>query len=143
MIAPDALRAAIEKAQDTNLINATVASQFAAIGALEAGAGYPRSYLTGLAEIRQRVVAQLAVLANKCTTPQTEGAFYLFLKINTDLHALTLAEQLIERYKVAVIPGTAFGMTNACYLRVAYGALPKEMIEEGVSRLVKGIDTLT
>ncbi|MEM8488842.1 MAG: pyridoxal phosphate-dependent aminotransferase [Bacteroidota bacterium] len=143
MVAPNALRTAIEKAQDTNLINATVASQFAALGALEEGASYPRSFLSGLAKVRQRVVGQLATLADKCTVPQTEGAFYLFLKINTDMHALTLAEQLIKQHKVAVIPGTAFGMEKACYLRIAYGALEKAKVEEGVRRLVAGIDKLT
>lgn len=143
MVAPHALRLAIEKAQDTNLINATVASQFAAVGALEAGASYPRSFLEGFATTRKRVVEQLATLGNKCITPKTEGAFYLFLKINTDMHALALAEALIKNHRVAVIPGTAFGMHKACYLRVAYGALPQKEIEEGVRRLVTGIDALT
>ena len=39
---------------------------------------------------------------------------------------MTLAERLIREHKVAVIPGPAFGMTDGCYFRVAYGALQKE-----------------
>ena len=39
----------------------------------------------------------------------------------------------------AVIPGTAFGMTEGCYFRVAYGALQKETVAEGVGRLVAGM----
>ena len=51
---------------------------------------------------------------------------------------LALAERLIREHQVAVIPGTAFGMTDGCYLRVAYGALQKETVAEGIGRLVRG-----
>jgi aspartate/methionine/tyrosine aminotransferase len=46
---------------------------------------------------------------------------------------------LIREHQVAVIPGTAFGMTDGCYLRVAYGALQKETVAEGIGRLVRGL----
>ena len=49
------------------------------------------------------------------------------------------AERLIREHQVAVIPGTAFGMTDGCYLRVAYGALQKETVAEGIGRLVLGL----
>ncbi len=35
-----------------------------------------------------------------------------------------------------MIPGPAFGMTDGCYFRVAYGALQKETVAEGIGRLV-------
>jgi aspartate/methionine/tyrosine aminotransferase len=38
-----------------------------------------------------------------------------------------------------VIPGTAFGMIEGCYFRVAYGALRRETVAEGVGRLVTGL----
>jgi aspartate/methionine/tyrosine aminotransferase len=43
---------------------------------------------------------------------------------------------------VAVIPGTAFGMTGGCYFRVAYGALEPDTVAEGIGRLVKGLRAL-
>jgi aspartate/methionine/tyrosine aminotransferase len=43
---------------------------------------------------------------------------------------------------VAVIPGNAFGLTNGCYFRVAYGALEKATVAEGIGRLVKGLRTI-
>jgi aspartate/methionine/tyrosine aminotransferase len=52
---------------------------------------------------------------------------------------LALAERLIREHKVAVIPGSAFGMTDGCYLRVAYGALQKDTVAEGIGRLVGGL----
>ena len=52
---------------------------------------------------------------------------------------MALAERLIREHKVAVIPGTAFGMTDGCYFRVAYGALQKATVAEGIGRLVTGL----
>ena len=52
---------------------------------------------------------------------------------------MTIAERLIREHKVAVIPGPAFGMTDGCYFRVAYGALQKATVAEGIGRLVAGL----
>jgi aspartate/methionine/tyrosine aminotransferase len=48
---------------------------------------------------------------------------------------------LIREHKVAVIPGTAFGMPG-CYFRVAFGALQKATVAEGIGRLVTGLRAL-
>ena len=52
---------------------------------------------------------------------------------------MQIAERLVREHKVAVIPGPAFGMTDGCYLRVAYGALQKDTVAEGIGRLVNGL----
>jgi len=49
-----------------------------------------------------------------------------------------LAERLIQEHKVAVLPGMTFGI-EGCYLRIAYGALQKATVAEGMGRLVKGL----
>ena len=49
---------------------------------------------------------------------------------------MAIAERLIREHKVAVIPGPAFGMSDGCYFRVAYGALQKATVAEGIGRLV-------
>lgn len=142
MVAPANLQLALMKAQDTNLINATVASQHAALGALEAGGAYPKSYLDGLTEVRTMVLERLKSIADICTVPHTTGAFYAFIKVDTQMPALVLAERLIAEYKIAVIPGSAFGMSDGCYLRIAFGALQKDTVEEGIGRLVRGLRIL-
>ena len=71
--------------------------------------------------------------------PAADGAFYCLLNVNTELEPLALAERLIREHKVAVIPGPAFGMTDGCYFRVAYGALQKATVAEGIGRLVSGL----
>jgi aspartate/methionine/tyrosine aminotransferase len=139
VVYPEHLDAAMMKSQDTILICPTVASQLAAIAALEVGRPYCEPHVRALAEIREIVVSRLGELAPLAQVPAADGAFYCLLRVATAIDSLALAERLIREHQVAVIPGTAFGMTDGCYLRVAYGALQKETVAEGIGRLVRGL----
>jgi aspartate/methionine/tyrosine aminotransferase len=136
---PAALEAAMRKIQDTLLICPPVVSQFAAVGALTAGAGYVRGKLRGLADVRAVVRRELMALHDVCTVPPAQGAFYFLLRVRPALPSLALAERLIREHGVAVIPGSAFGVEAPCSLRVAYGALEKETATEGLRRLATGL----
>jgi aspartate/methionine/tyrosine aminotransferase len=142
LVYPDTLADAISKTQDTILICPTIISQVAAAAALGVGRSYCEPHVRELADVREIVVGQLQRLAPIAEVPAADGAFYVLLKVNTSIAPLVLAERLIREYKVAVIPGTAFGMTRGCYLRVAYGALQKQTVAEGIGRLVAGVGAL-
>ncbi len=142
MVIPDHLFSAVNKIQDTILICPPVVSQFAAAGAMKVGAGYCRQKVEQLADVRQLVLTELDQLKDCAIIPPSDGAFYFFLKLKTDLQPLALVERLVKEHRVAAIPGSAFGMENGCYLRVAYGALQRETVAEGIGRLVKGIKTI-
>jgi aspartate/methionine/tyrosine aminotransferase len=139
---PEHLASAMAKSQDTILVCATVAAQVGAIAALDIGRSYCRPYVAELAEIRDVVISKLSALAPIASVPTADGAFYALLKVNTDLPPMQIAERLIREHKVAVIPGPAFGMTDGCYFRVAYGALQRETVAEGIGRLVSGLRAL-
>ncbi len=141
MLIPDHLFSAVNKIQDTILICPPVVSQFAAAGAMKVGAGYCRQKVEQLAEVRKLVLTELEQLKDFAVIPPSDGAFYFFLKLNTELKPLALVERLVKEHSVAAIPGSAFGI-EGCYLRVAYGALQSETVTEGVGRLVKGIKTI-
>jgi aspartate/methionine/tyrosine aminotransferase len=142
MAYPEALEPAIAKVQDTILVCPPVISQAAAVAAMEVGPAYCRRHLPALAEIRDVVGAELRSLEPLCTVPPADGAFYCFIRVNAAADPMTLAERLIREHRVAVIPGTAFGVTEGCYFRVAYGALQKETVAEGIGRLVGGLRSL-
>lgn len=141
MVIPDQLFEAVNKVQDTILICPPVISQFAAVGAMQVGRAYSAERLAQLAEVRQSVMRELAQLEAHCSVPPADGAFYFYLKLNTLLHPLALVERLIREYRVAAIPGNAFGSAG-CYLRISYGALQSETVKEGVGRLVHGLQTI-
>lgn len=138
---PAHLEAAMTKLQDTMLICPPIASQVAAEAAMKEGRAYCAPYLVELAEVRGLVLAELAKLAPTVRLPKAEGAFYAFVKIDSGSDPMTICERLIHDYKVAVLPGTTFGV-EGCYLRIAYGALRKETVVEGMGRLVKGLRDL-
>jgi aspartate/methionine/tyrosine aminotransferase len=139
MVIPEALYMPVKKIQDTILICPPVVSQWAAVGAMRAGANYCRQKLIMTAEIRELFLNELSSIRDIITVPRADGAFYFLLRIHRDLDPMTLVKQLIEQHKVALIPGTTFGMEIGCYLRVAFGALEKDTAAEGIGRLVAGL----
>lgn len=138
MAYPEHLEAALTKIQDTVLICPPIASQVAAAAALGTGRAYCQPYLVELAEVRALVLSQLAKLATRVRVPPAEGAFYCFVKIDSAMDPMTVAERLIREHRVAVLPGATFGI-DGCYLRIAYGALQKATVAEGMGRLVRGL----
>jgi aspartate/methionine/tyrosine aminotransferase len=139
---PERLEAAMMKSQDTILICPTIAAQIGAAAALQIGRSYCQPFVRELDEIRQIVVSELSSLAPLVTVPAADGAFYCLIRVDTDMDPMALNERLVREHKVAVIPGPAFGMTSGCYFRVAYGALQKETVAEGIGRLVNGLRQL-
>lgn len=139
---PSHLAGAMAKIQDTVLVCATMVAQVAAIAALEVGRSYCEPHVRELAEIREIVRSELSALAPLAEVPAADGAFYVLLKVHTKQEPLALAERLIREHKVAVTPGPAFGMTDGCYFRVAYGALQKQTVAMGIGRLVGGLRAL-
>ena len=139
MVIPQHLLMPIQKVQDTNLICPPVISQYAALGALNEGKVYCQQHLAEIDRVRKIVKAQLESIPHLCRVSHAAGAFYFFLKINTDLPDLELVKRLVEEYKVAVIPGSTFGIENGCYLRVAYGSLQADTAKTGIERLIAGL----
>ena len=144
MVYPAHLEPAMRKIQDTVLICPPVVSQYAALGALEAGASYVHEQRRSIAVVRDAVKRELAPLVSDglCEIPEAQGAFYFLLRVRSRHASLEMAERLIREHRVAVIPGNAFGLTQGCHLRVAYGALQPDTATEGIRRLVTGIRAL-
>jgi aspartate/methionine/tyrosine aminotransferase len=142
MVIPEHLLVPVKKIQDTILICPPVVSQYAALGALQAGTEYCKEHINAIASVRQLVLDSLKRLESLCAIAPADGAFYFLLKVHTQLGAFELVEQLIREHRVAVMPGTTFGMDDGCYLRVAYGALQKETVAEGIERLVQGLQKI-
>ncbi len=142
MVIPEHLLVAVKKVQDTILICPPVISQYAALGALKVGFSYCQKHLQEITAVREMMLRSLKSIEDLSTIAPANGAFYFFLKINTQINDFQLVKRLIQEHRIAVIPGTTFGMNNGCYLRVAYGALQKETAGEGIERLVRGLRTI-
>jgi aspartate/methionine/tyrosine aminotransferase len=139
MVFPAHLSEAIYKIQDTVVICAAKASQRVALAALDTGAAYCRERVEELARVRETVLVQLAGAGDVCTVPTPAGAFYCFLRVHAPIEPLALVERLIRGHRVAALPGSVFGVTDGCSLRVSYGALDAASVDEGLDRLVRGL----
>jgi aspartate/methionine/tyrosine aminotransferase len=139
MVIPPHLFASVLKAQDTNLICPPAVSQYAAMGALEVGSGYCREQLATLRRVRAIMLEELGGLEGLGDVPPAKGAFYFLLRLKLPMDSMTVAERLIREHRVAAIPGTAFGVVDACTLRISYGALTEATARQGTQRLVQGL----
>ena len=142
MLIPKALYMPVMKAQDTNLICASMIAQVAAVGAMVTGADYCRDKLLVISETRKLVLKELKTIEHFCAFPDSQGAFYILIKVETSLDSMTLTRKLIEEFKVAVLPGEAFGIDTGCYLRISYGALELISVVEGIRRFTQGLNSL-
>ena len=139
MVIPGMLWDAVNKIQDTLLICPPAVSQHAAIAALRVGRSYTSAHLPELDGLRRLIFEALGDPDVPCDVPPAGGAFYYLVRVHSTLDPLALTERLIRNHHVAVIPGSAFGDTAGCSIRISYGALRPESVTEGVGRLVSGL----
>ena len=142
MLFPSSLLEAVKKIQDTNVICAPVVSQFAAVGVLETGRQWVEERIESIAAVRRIALDALSSLGERVTVPRADGAFYFLVRVHRGEDSVEFVERLIRRHGIALIPGTAFGMDDGCYLRIGYGAVNAAAMEEGMERLVAGISAL-
>jgi aspartate/methionine/tyrosine aminotransferase len=139
MVLPVSLWDAVNKIQDTFLVCPPAISQQAALAALRVGAAYPRAGLARLDRMRHLILDALRRPDVPCDTPEANGAFYYFTKVRSAMDPLALVERLVKEHRVAVMPGTAFGASDGCCLRVSYGMLDEQTAAEGIARLTSGL----
>jgi aspartate/methionine/tyrosine aminotransferase len=141
MLIPPELLGAVRKIQDTNVICPPVISQYAALEAIAEGRAYCAPMIERLDGVRRYLAERLAGV-DGVEANDARGAFYVFLKLPGQGSDLEIVQRLVADHRVAVIPGSAFGVTGGRYLRVSYGALDPETAIEGIDRLCTGLAAL-
>ena len=142
---PREVIAAINKIQSHSTSNPTSISQKAAVAAL----GGPQDFVQKLRlefDRRRTYIADRLAALPEVRTALPEGAFYIFPNFSayyqnkiggkTIKDSLELADYLLERAQIAVVPGAAFG-EDQC-LRFSY-ATSLALIEKGMDRLEKAL----
>lgn len=140
MVVPEQLLMPIKKVQDTNLICPPRIVQSAMMSALQVGGSWCKTQAAPFEAVRNRVFEELAELTGIRNLTLPQGAFYFLLGLDSKLDSMQVCEQLIRQYGVAVLPGSTFGVDDACSIRLSYGALAADTVMEGVGRLVRGLE---
>jgi len=129
--APEPLAQAIDKIQNHSVSNATTFAQYGALAALEGEQTFIED-LRGEYDVkRQFMYGRLRQIPNiRVVEPQ--GAFYFFVYTGQmGLKSLNLCDKLLSRYKVAAVPGVAFGYDEG--IRLSY-CTTLDILNEGLGR---------
>lgn len=144
---PDVIRAAT-KIQSQSTSNPNSIAQWASIAALDGDQSIVAE-MTQVFQQRCEYVLQRLAQLDGVTCPPPAGAFYVFPNFSAYygrkagnrpiMNSLELADYLMEKANVAVVPGSAFG-EDRC-LRFSY-ALSMDDLKEGFDRMAAALERL-
>jgi aspartate aminotransferase len=131
--APKPIAEALSKIQGHTTSNATTFAQYGALAALQSEES--KTFVADLnAEYdvrRQFVYNRLKAIPNIKVSEPT-GAFYMFIDTTQiGLKSVNLCDKLLTRYRVAAVPGIAFGNDNS--IRLSY-CTTLDVLNEGLTR---------
>jgi len=137
---PADLIEAMMKVHQYSMLCAPILSQEAAVEALEHGADGMKSMREQYHRRRDLVVRRFREAGLACHSPG--GAFYAFPSIKkTGLSERDFAYGLLEKHKVAVVPGTAFGPDGTGFVRASFATGYDQLIEacDRIERFVQAL----
>ena len=138
--APQVLTDAMMKVHQYSMLCASIIAQKAGIEALRNGAAEVEKMRHEYALRRNLMLEGFARIGIPCFPPG--GAFYLFPDITKfGLSSRDFAFGLLEKESVAVVPGTAFGVSGEGCVRACY-ATSRAELEEALVRIERFVNTL-
>ncbi|HVS30624.1 MAG TPA: pyridoxal phosphate-dependent aminotransferase [Thermoanaerobaculia bacterium] len=143
-IAHPEIIAALGRIQSHSTSNPSSISQAAALEALRGDDSAVRRMYEAYCERRAWLVPALNAIPGFCCA-DPDGAFYVFPDISgcfgkAGIHdSQSFANFLLDEARVAVVPGSAFGLDE--FVRISY-ATSMERLREGVARIESAIKTL-
>ena len=140
--APKDLIAAAIKVQQNVMLSICSFAQAGAVAALKGDQACVTRMVDEFDE-RRRLILQGIENAPGLTCPITpRGAFYVFAKHNVPaMNTSELADHLLHKGSVAVVPGTSFGSGGEGYLRISY-ATSSQNCREGMERIAHAMTLL-
>lgn len=137
---PEAIIEQMVKLHQFAIMCAPTNSQYAAIEGLKNCDGEVEEMRKSYNQRRRFLMHEFARMGLECFEPF--GAFYVFPSIQEfDMTSEEFATRLLEEEKVAVVPGTAFGVCGEGFLRISY-AYSLDDLKEALGRLGSFIQRL-
>lgn len=129
--APAPIAKAIQMIQDHTTSNVCTFAQYGGIEALTGDQSFISDMRDEYDMRRQYVLSRLNAIPN-VSVVEPQGAFYFFVDTSKlGLTSLNLCDKLLERYKVAAVPGIAFGNDKA--IRISY-CTTLDILKEALDR---------
>lgn len=138
--APAPLAKQMLKLHQYVIMCAPTTSQFSALEAVKNGDEDIEMMKEEYDRRRKYLLNRFAKIGIECFEP--EGAFYAFPNIGKfGLSSEKFCERLLEKYKCAIVPGTAFGETGEGFARISYAYSIKH-IDQALDRIEEFVKTL-
>ncbi len=135
---PAEILAAMTKIHQYTIMCAPITSQMAAREAIRNGMKDVQVMKREYNRRRNFIVSSLNELGLDCHMPQ--GAFYAFPSIRRlGMSSIDFAKDLLDKEKVALVPGNAFGSQCADHVRISY-ASSYDNLREAVARIGKYLE---
>ena len=139
-LGPEEIIKQMTKIHQYAIMCAPTTSQYAAVEALRNGDEDVEFMRNAYDQRRRYLVNQLKIMGLDCFEP--EGAFYVFPSVkNFNMTSDDFATSLLKAEKVAVVPGTAFGVSGEGFLRISY-AYSMEDLKIALERIERFVSTL-
>ncbi len=120
-IGPEDIIALMTKIHQYSILCAPIMSQMAALEAVEDADEAALNMRKEYKRRRNFVVAELNRLGLKTNSPQ--GAFYTYTDISsTKTDSMAFAKALLQKERVAVVPGSAFSPQGGSFIRISYSS---------------------
>ncbi len=121
----------------------TCCVSFTQTAGVEALNGPQESVATMVKEFgeRRKLVLDLMDEIPSINVLPPKGAFYVFPEYDFDMSSERLATYLLEKARVAITPGAAFGTSGEGHFRLSYAA-SRESLEEGLGRMKRALAQL-
>lgn len=141
ILAPEYLISNILKVHQYNSTCASSISQYAAIEALTNGMDDAAPMRLEYIKRRDYVYKRLVSMGFDVVKP--DGAFYIFPSIQRfNMISLEFATSLLEKERIAVVPGDAFSEYGEGYIRISY-ACSMETLEEALNRIQRFVSSIS
>lgn len=127
------LAEAMQKIHQYLIMSASTMGQAAALQAIQYGEGDVEHMRQSYDQRRRLIVDGFNRLGLTCFEPR--GAFYAFPNIQgTGMDDETFCERLLHEERLALVPGSAFGVSGRGFVRASY-ATSKDNIHDALERL--------
>ena len=130
---PPDLLPQVEKLVEFNTSGSPTFLQHAAIVAIRDGEDFIAEFVARCRAARDVAIDGLQA-CRRVTVARPAGAFYAFLRVDGMTDSLAFAKEALQRAKVGLAPGSAFGPMGEGYLRLCFARDPR-VIAEAVDRL--------
>ena len=140
-LGPQHIISQMVKLQENVAACVNTAAQYGALAALT-GSQAPVAEMLETYSQRRAYILDAFSKINGLTCFAPQGAFYAFVDISAaGMDAETFARDLLQKVRVIVVPGEAFGESGKRYVRLSF-ATSMENIREGTRRIAQYMKTL-